>query len=328
MDDRGRLAQPLTRTARRPLPLADAAALAVPDGDPTAMWPRARFGALLQFAQTVDRWSRWVAARLPRGAGLAGIAMVIGASIGYGVVRGDHVPAILTLTKDACDRLGNAAGFRIVSITLSGNHQISREEVLATAGITGTTSLLFLDVDDVRERLKRNPWIADATVLKLYPGALEIGIRERVPFALWQKDRRVSVISDDGTVLEPYVAPGMRRLPLVVGSGAQLKAREFLSFLDRHPALNDLIRAAVLVGERRWNLRLNNGIDVLLPEFGIPEALDQLKKLQHEKHLTSRDIVVIDLRLPDRVSVRLSDAAAQSRMDALKDKMKKKGGNA
>jgi cell division protein FtsQ len=329
MDDRGRLAQSVKGFGRRALRLVKAEVAPAPlDDEHAGMWPRSRFGPVLQLAQMVDRWSRRMAARLPRGAGVTGIAAVIAASLGYGVVKGNHGPSIIAVVKDACDRVGNAAGFRIVSIALVGNHQISREEALAIAGITGTTSLVFLNVEEVRERLKRNPWIADATVLKLYPGALEIGIRERAAFALWQKDRRVSVISDDGTVLEPYVAPGMLRLPLVVGSGAQLKAREFLSLLDRHPALRDLVRAAILVGERRWNLRLNNGVDVMLPEARVPEAIEHLIQLERQKHLISRDIVAIDLRLPDRVTLRLSDGSAQSRMDALKDKTKKKGGNA
>jgi cell division protein FtsQ len=327
MDDRGRLAQSLKGIVRSPL-LLIAAALSPARSDGRQPWSGLDLGRRFRFGQLVDRWSRLVAARLPRGVGLAGIAFVIGASVGYGVVKGDHVPSLMATVKDACDRIGNAAGFRIVSIALSGNHQISREEVLAIAGITGTTALIFLNVEDVRERLKRNPWIADATVRKLYPGALEIGIKERVAFALWQKNRRLSVISDDGTVLEPYVAPGLLRLPLVVGSGAQFKAREFLTQLERHSALRDRVRAAILVGERRWNLRLNNGIDVMLPETSVAEAIEQLIQLEHEKHLISRDIVAIDLRLPDRITVRLSDGAAQSRLDALKEKTKKKGGNA
>jgi cell division protein FtsQ len=200
--------------------------------------------------------------------------------------------------------------------------------VLATAGIAGTTSLPFLDVEQVREHLKTNPWIADATVLKLYPGELQIGIKEREPFALWQKDGRVSVIAEDGTVLEPYVEPRLVRLPLVVGRGAQTKAKEFLALLDRYPAMRDFVHACVLVGERRWNLRLKNGIDVRLPESDIAPALERLVALDRAKNLITRDIVAIDLRLADRVTVRLSDAAAQARIEALKDKAKKKGGDA
>ena len=281
-----------------------------------------------RFIQLMDRWSSLVNARWPRGIGTAGTVAVILASIAYGSVKGEHVPTVIAALKDARDAAANAAGFRIVSVALAGQHHISREDVLAAAGVTETTSLLFLDVEQTRERLKSNPWIADATVLKLYPGELQIGIREREAFALWQKDGRVSVIADDGTVLEPYVAPRLIELPLVVGRGAETRAKEFLALLDRYPDLRASVRATVLVGERRWNLRLKNGIDVRLPETDVAPALERLVALDKEKTLTTRDIVAIDLRLPDRVTVRLSEGAAQARIDAAKDKAKKKGGSA
>jgi len=281
-----------------------------------------------RFIQLMDRWSSLVNARWPRGIGTAGTVAVILASLAYGAVKGDHIPTVVEAFKDVRDAAANAAGFRIVSVALAGQHHISREDVLAAAGVTDTTSLLFLDVEQTRERLKSNPWIADATVLKLYPGELQIGIREREAFALWQKNGQVSVIADDGTVLEPYVAPRLIELPLVVGRGAETRAKEFLALLDRYPDLRASVRATVLVGERRWNLRLKNGIDVRLPETDIAPALERLVALDKEKNLTTRDIVAIDLRLPDRVTVRLSEGAAQARIDAAKDKAKKKGGSA
>jgi cell division protein FtsQ len=281
-----------------------------------------------RFIQLMDRWSSLVNARWPRGIGTAGTVAVILASLAYGSVKGDHIPTVVEAFKDVRDAAANAAGFRIVSVALAGQHHISREDVLAAAGVTDTTSLLFLDVEQTRERLKSNPWIADATVLKLYPGELQIGIREREAFALWQKNGQVSVIADDGTVLEPYVAPRLIELPLVVGRGAETRAKEFLALLDRYPDLRASVRATVLVGERRWNLRLKNGIDVRLPETDIAPALERLVALDKEKTLTTRDIVAIDLRLPDRVTVRLSEAAAQARIEAAKDKAKKKGGSA
>jgi cell division protein FtsQ len=281
-----------------------------------------------RIARVMDRWSSFLENKWPRGVGVAASALVILASLAYGTVKGDHIPSLIAGLKDARDGIANAAGFRVVSIALVGNHHVNREELLATAGITGTTSLLFLDVDQIRLRLKTNPWIADATVLKLYPGELQIGIKEREAFALWQKDGRISVIADDGTVLEPYVAPRLTRLPLVVGRGAQAKAKEFLALLDRYPTMRDFVHASVLVGERRWNLRLKNGIDVRLPESDVAPALERLVALDREKNLITRDIVAIDLRLADRVTVRLTDAAAQARMDASKDKPKKRDGNA
>jgi cell division protein FtsQ len=269
-------------------------------------------------------------ARIPKGAGVGAATLLVVAAGGYGIVQGGHGEATLGVLKDVRDGAANAVGFRIESVALSGQRQVTREEILATAGITGRTSLLFLDALDARERLKSNPWIADATVLKLYPGRLQISITERQPYALWQKDGRVSVIADDGTVLEPYVARRFVRLPLVVGAGAEKKAKDFLAQLERHPELLTQVRASVLVADRRWNLKLKNGLDVRLPELEVDEALQRLAKLDREAKLFARDITAIDLRLADRVTLRLSEAAAQAR-DAIfnKDKKpKKKGGDA
>jgi cell division protein FtsQ len=218
---------------------------------------------------------------------------------------------------------------RIAAISLTGSKEVSREEILTTAGVTGRASLLFLDADAARERLMANPWIGDAAVLKLYPDRLQITVTERQAFAIWQKDGRVSVIAADGTVLEPFVERRYVGLPLVVGKGAERSAKDFLAVIDRYPDIRSQLRASILVAERRWNLRLANGIDVRLPEIDIVAALDRLVALDRDKKLLSRDIAMVDLRLPDRVSVRLSDAAAQARDEALAaNKKKKKGGDA
>ena len=282
------------------------------------------------FSRRRRRWAaRIVRLPPPRGVGIAASVLLLAAALGYGIVEGQHLPAVIDWAKDARDAAANSLGFRIAAISLSGEKEVSREEILTTAGVTGRASLLFLDADAARTRLMANPWIGDAAVLKLYPDRLQITITERQAFALWQKDGRVSVIAADGTVLEPFVERRYLGLPLVVGRGAERQAKDFLAIIDRYPALRSVMRASVLVAQRRWNLRLTNGIDVQLPETNVEPALDRLIALDRDKKLLSRDITMVDLRLPDRVTVRLSDAAAQARDEALKDnKKKKKGGDA
>lgn len=266
--------------------------------------------------------------RLPRGAGMAGSAVLIGGSLVYGSIAGGHVAVLTHELAGLRDDAANGLGFNVASIALTGEKEVSREEILATAGITGRTSLLFLDADAARRQLKKTPWIAEATILKLYPNRLQIGITERQAFALWQRNGQLSVIAEDGTVLEPYVARRFTALPLVVGEGAGKHAKDILALIGRYPEIGASVSAAVLVAQRRWNLRLKNGIDVRLPEKDADQALATLADLDREKQILSRDIIAIDLRLPDRVTVRLSDEAAQAREEMLKPKAKHKGGAA
>jgi cell division protein FtsQ len=290
--------------------------------------PHARWRVLALCREFVERVQPVVLA-LPRGAGVAATVAIIGGSISYGAVRGDHVPQAVAEFREARDAFANAAGFSIADVLLDGQKEIAREQILALAGVNGTSSLLFLDVDAARERLKGNPWIADATILKLYPDRLHISIVERTPFALWQKEGKISVIARDGTVVQPYADEANAKLPLVVGAGADMQAHEFLTLLARYPLIRDQVRASILVADRRWNLKLNNGLDIRLPETGIADAFETLLSLDRDKKLLSRDIASVDLRLPDRVTVRLSDGAAQAREDALKERRaKKKGGDA
>jgi cell division protein FtsQ len=292
------------------------------------------FRAVRRRLRAIPRWingkaERIAALQVPRHAGVIASALIICSSIVWGTVRGGHAPAVMGWAKDARDSLANGVGFSISAVGLAGNTHLSREEILAIAGVTGRSSLLFFDVADARNRLRTNPWIADATVQKLYPDRLQISVTEREAFALWQKSGRVGVIAADGTLLETYITPQFAHLPLVVGGGAEKRAKDFLALLDRYPDIRDEVTAGILVGERRWNLRLRAGIDVRLPETGVAQALDQLSNLDREKNLISRDLRAIDLRLPDRVTVQLSDEAAQARDEVIKlRKAKPKGGNA
>ena len=254
--------------------------------------------------------------------------MILLGSTCFGVVKGGHLEALTAALSDTRNAIANSAGFRITTVAINGRKQLTQDEVLAIGGVNGRSSLLFLDADAVRDKLKANPWIGEATVLKLYPGQLQIDIVERSAFALWQQDGRLSVIADDGAVLEPYVSRRFVTLPLVVGKGAETRAKDFLALLARYPQVHSVTKAAIFVGERRWNLRLKDGLDVRLPENDVGNALASLSTLDKEDKLFSRDIVAIDMRLPDRLTVQLSDDAAKAREDLFKDKKPKKAGNA
>lgn len=282
----------------------------------TARWPRAlrRLGAAL------------IAMKVPRGAGSSATALLLLASVSYGVVRGGHGSELAANVQDLCDAAANMAGFRISEVALTGERELGRDKILDLAGITESSSLVFLDAAQTRARLISNPWIAEATVLKLYPGRLRIEIKERTPFALWQKDGRVSLIADDGTVLETFVPQRFAALPMVVGTGAERAAPALMALIAPYPSVAKLIESSVLVAERRWTLHLKGGLEVLLPAQAPDKALQTLVDLDRTKQLLSRDIVAIDLRLTDRVTVRQSDAAAATRDAALKaaEKAKKK----
>src|ERR1700738_1299255 len=224
---------------------------------------------------------------LPPRVGVAATVLILLGSAGFGIVKGGHLEQFTSALSDTRNAIANSAGFRITTVAINGRKQLSQDEVLGIGGVNGRSSLLFLSAEAVRDKLKANPWIAEATVLKFYPGQLQIDIVERSAFALWQQDGRLSVISDDGAVLEPYLSRRFLSLPLVVGKGAETRAQDFLALLARYQQDRSATKAAVFVGERRWNLRLKDGLDIRLPENDVGSALATLSKLDKEDRLVA-----------------------------------------
>jgi cell division protein FtsQ len=258
--------------------------------------------------------------RLPRRAGMAATLVLFTATGLYGAHRGDHWSTINGALVAVGDLGANAVGLQVRGVRLTGNLQMSHAQVLEVAGIHPESSVLFFDADKARERLKANSWIADATVQKLYPDQIMISVIEREPFALWQRDGRIQVIAADGKVIVDHIDARFQHLPLIVGKGAEERAREIVGLLGDHPEVSKAVRAAVLVAERRWTLVLKNGIDVRLPDHDLDRAMVDLARLDAERRLMTRDVTMIDMRVPDRVTVRLSDDAMKAHEAALRER--------
>jgi cell division protein FtsQ len=267
-----------------------------------------------------------VGRRVPRRIGLpllAGLFATVGL---YGSVLGGQYEDFVAFEGEPHHVLARALGFGIDTVTITGIDELNEVEVLQAAGIDSRTSLAFLDAAAVRDRLMSLPLVKEAAVRKLYPSSLSITLTEGEPFALWQNQGEVFVVSKTGTIIEPLSDPRFNALPLVVGEGAAARAAGFLALLDAHPEVKAHVRAAILTGARRWNLKLDNGLDVKLPEAALPASLERLSGLITEQRLLDKDILALDMRQPDRLVLRLTEEAAAARQEALKAKLKARGG--
>lgn len=245
-------------------------------------------------------------ADLPRWTGSAAALGFLTLTIGYAIVISGN-------GRIVSDELLSAAGFGIEAVKLSGQREINEFQVLEALEIHDGSSLALFDADAARERLNHMAWVKNASVMKLYPSTLQIKIEEKVPYALWQRGDLVSIINKAGDVITDDVDGRYANLLLVVNHGAQRRAGEINTALETVPELRPRVRAAFLISGRRWDLQLENGISIRLPEKNVEAALADLVKMDEDSGLLSRDIVAIDMRLADRVTVRLSDEAAERR---------------
>lgn len=233
----------------------------------------------------------------------------------YGSYLGGHIPTIV-------QAITSRAGFAVDQVRVTGHRETSEIDILERLELDGWTSLIGFNAESARQRVADLPWVEVASVRKVYPDTLEVHIEERKPFAIWQQGRELSVIDNAGRVIAPFNGGRHSGLPLVVGIGAAQAADAFVKKVKGYPDLAGRVKGYIRVAERRWDLWLENGVTVKLPEHGEDEAITALLDMDREEGLLARDIKAVDLRFSDRVVVQLTPEAVERRAEALAEMAK------
>ena len=216
----------------------------------------------------------------------------------------------VTALWDGAAEIAGGAGLTVQEVTLEGSRNTPPDLVLEALNIRRGDPILSFDPQVAKERLELIAWVNDAHVERHLNGTIRVRITERQPFAIWQRDGRFSVIDEKGEVVANENVGAFGRLPLIVGTGANRLAAPMVALLKSVPEVQDRTHALVRVAERRWNLRLRNGTDVLLPDGQEASALARLAELQQKQGLLDRPLASIDLRLPDKLVLRLPSQGA------------------
>ena len=239
--------------------------------------------------------------------------LFVGASIIYGFAIGGYAEQGLSFAQEQTHKAIALAGFTVQDLDIVGREHMGEPQILAALGLEPGASMFAIDTDAAQRRLEQAPWIKRARVLRLLPSTLQVEIVERQPFAIWQEDGKVYVIDADGRKIALLGQRSREEYLLVVGKGAGASAKELSDQLKEFPRLRERLRAAIRVADRRWTLKLQNGLEIKLPEHGVVSALHRLDQLEREGQVLSADISALDLRLPDRITLRLTEQAAARR---------------
>ncbi|AGB71647.1 cell division protein FtsQ/DivIB [Rhizobium tropici] len=258
---------------------------------------------------------------IPAHTGTVSTLVLLAATGFYGMSVGGHTQAVAEATT-------SAAGFAIEDVKVSGNDETSEIEILQLLGLDGTTSLVALNADAARQKIANLPWVQDVEVRKVYPKAVEVKLKERKAYAIWQHGSELSLIEKDGSVIAPLRDNKFAKLPLFVGRDAETAAASIDDQFAKWPEIRSHVKAFVRVAGRRWDLYLDNGVIIKLPEDNIDDALARLTKLDKDQNLLQRDIAAVDLRIDDRTAIELTPDAAvrrQAAVDARNKALKKAG---
>jgi len=276
----------------------------------TSAFMRKHARALVRLADTMPR--------LRHGSGHALALGFVTLGWFYGAVVGGSAPAFVS---------GTAAtfGLKATDIVITGQVETSEQDVFSALGVSG--SIVGFSADDARERLLALPWVKNVAIRKIYPGKLTVALAEKRAMAVWQHKDRLTVVEKTGKPIAKFGISDLlnnrfSHLPHLVGDGAAERASEILPLASRYPAIAGRVKSYVHIAGRRWDLQLANGVRIKLPETKVDDALAHVAELENEDRLLEREVTVVDMRLPDRITLRLEEAAAKTRSELVSARLK------
>jgi cell division protein FtsQ len=226
---------------------------------------------------------------------------------GYWAWSSGAAARLSTTVSAAMVELSVRAGLKIDDILVEGRTEVTKAQVLDAVGVRRGAPILGVDTNAIRARLMNLGWVADATVERRLPGTLYIRLEERRAMAIWQRNGRFVLVDRGGVVIGKQGLDRYGHLKIIIGAAAPRHTPALLDMLATAPKLMARVRAAIWIGDRRWNLRLDNGIDIRLPEKDPQAAWAWLVALERDRQLLSHGITAIDLRIRSRLVVQRRD---------------------
>lgn len=218
------------------------------------------------------------------------------------------------------DHTGNV-GLAVQDIYMTGREETSSSDVLHAVSVKIGQPILTFDSNEAQKELEHLPWIKTARVERRFPGTIFIGLVERQPLGLYQKNGQQSLVDETGQVLTTQNLGRWRDLPVLVGEQAPQSASSLIKVLSNYPDIYWRIRAMTYINQRRWDLLLNNNVTIRLPEEKIDDALQRVTKAQTEGRVLDGVARVVDVRMLDRLVIDPA-VALDKKKDAVKSSKK------
>jgi cell division protein FtsQ len=195
-------------------------------------------------------------------------------------------------------------GFELTEVKISGRLNSTSESLRKAINLQIGMPLIAIDLHQVKSDLEKLAWVKSVkTVSRIYPGLIFIEIEERTPVAIWQYQGKFSLIDTDGQIIPVSDVQRFANLMVIVGENAPQKTPELIKMLSTQSSLQDRVTAAIWVGDRRWDLRIDNRIEVILPEEGATDAWLFLAQKHQEQRILDQPIKRIDLRIKGQIAL-------------------------
>ncbi|RED54118.1 cell division protein FtsQ/DivIB [Aestuariispira insulae] len=217
-------------------------------------------------------------------------------------------------TMDGLHEASIDSGLFIREVYVVNRQRTSRKAILRALNVQIGDSILDFDPETARRDIEALGWVRTATVERRMPDRIVVQVEERKPAAIWQKHDQYFLVDLEGALISQRDVKLFPDLKVITGDDAPKHTAQLLQVLAQAPQLEKQVVGAVWVGNRRWNIQLENDVSVRLPEQDPHAAWKRLSVLIKEHELLNREIRAIDMRQPDRLVIRMTDVGAQRLM--------------
>lgn len=218
--------------------------------------------------------------------------------------------ALGAAVSDLRDRFQDRPEFLVTLVSIEGASPELAKAVRSHIGLKLPVSSFDLDLIRVREQAESLDAVESAELRVRVQGVLQVLIVERDPVVIWRTDDGLTMLDATGHRVAGLAERADRPdLPLIAGQGADLATAEALDILTVAAPLASRLRGLVRLGARRWDVVLDRDQRLMLPADDPVAALERLIALDHAEDLLARDIIAVDLRVPQRPVLRLAPDA-------------------
>lgn len=202
--------------------------------------------------------------------------------------------------------------FMVRLMAIDGASTALADEIREILPVDLPASSFDLDLDAMQEVVAGLDAIATAD-LRIKPGGvLQVSVTERVPAVVWRVFGVLELLDETGRRVAPIAHRADRAdLPLITGEGADKAVPEALALIKASAPMAGRLRGLVRMGERRWDVVLDRDQRILLPPDQPIPALERVLALDTAQDLLARDLAVVDMRNPDRPTLRMAPAAVE-----------------
>ena len=206
--------------------------------------------------------------------------------------------------------ISDEVGLVVDEVLVNGRQNTSKASLLEALNVKLGEPILGLDLDVIQSRVVALPWVKTAHIQRQLPDKVIINIQERRPTGRWQKNGRLTLIDEDGVTIRKLSGDLFQHLPIIIGNDAPAKVKQVLPILKKEPELFKRVKALTFVGSRRWDVRVDDKIDIKLPEKQIDKAWSHLATIEKGHKVLNDDVIAVDMRIIDQFIIKLTPAKA------------------